>query len=351
MPFAPQYLLFFVSSHIIFNIISTMLYPLLFETSLFPIVWGGTRLRQMKGMAPSCEPVGESWEVSAVPGKESVVLNGDLSGKNLRELCQQYGADLLGGAVHRKFAGEFPMLIKFIDAESDLSIQVHPDDSVAMQRHGSMGKTEMWYVVDAKPGTYLYAGFSKSITSEEYRRRVEDGTICEVLAKHPIRMGDAFFIPAGRVHAICGGALIAEVQQSSDITYRIYDYGRMGMDGKPRELHTELAADVLDYTVHKEYSISYPMELNKANLVCECEFFTVRMQRLTTEILRNLKHYDSFVVYVCMRGECMIGDSVHLKQGYSCLVPASCTEFKITPCGEKGMAELLEVFVNNEMYQ
>ena len=328
-----------------------MLYPLLFETSLFPIVWGGNRLRQMKGMTPSCEPVGESWEVSAVSGKESVVLNGELAGKNLRELCQQYGADLLGGAVQQKFGNEFPMLIKFIDAESDLSIQVHPDDSVAMQRHGSMGKTEMWYVVDAKPGTYLYAGFSKSITSEEYRRRVEDGTICEVLAKHPIRMGDAFFIPAGRVHAICGGALIAEVQQSSDITYRIYDYGRMGMDGKPRELHTELAVDVLDYTVHKEYSISYPMELNKANLVCECEFFTVRMQRLTAEIARNLKHYDSFVVYVCMRGECMIGDSVHLKQGYSCLVPASCTDLKITPMGEKGMAELLEVFVNNEKYQ
>ena len=328
-----------------------MLYPLLFETSLFPIVWGGNRLRQMKGMSPSCEPVGESWEVSAVPGKESVVLNGELAGKNLRELCLQYGADLLGGAVQQKFGNEFPMLIKFIDAESDLSIQVHPDDSVAMERHGSMGKTEMWYVVDAKPGTYLYAGFSKSITSEEYRRRVEDGTICEVLAKHPIRMGDAFFIPAGRVHAICGGALIAEVQQSSDITYRIYDYGRMGMDGKPRELHTELAVDVLDYTVHKEYSISYPMELNKANLVCECEFFTVRMQRLTAEIARNLKHYDSFVVYVCMRGECMIGDSVHLKQGYSCLVPASCTDLKITPMGEKGMAELLEVFVNNEKYQ
>ena len=328
-----------------------MLYPLLFETSLFPIVWGGNRLRQMKGMTPSCEPVGESWEVSAVPGKESIVLNGDLAGKNLRELCQQYGADLLGGAVQQKFGNEFPMLIKFIDAESDLSIQVHPDDSVAMERHGSMGKTEMWYVVDAKPGTYLYAGFSKSITSEEYRRRVEDGIICEVLAKHPIRMGDAFFIPAGRVHAICGGALIAEVQQRSDLPYRIYDYGRMGMDGKPRELHTELAVDVLDYTVHKEYSISYPMELNKANLVCECEFFTVRMQRLTAEIARNLKHYDSFVVYVCMRGECMIGDSVHLKQGYSCLVPASCTDLKITPMGEKGMAELLEVFVNNEKYQ
>ena len=327
-----------------------MLYPLLFETNLFPIVWGGRRLREMKGMSPIDEPVGESWEVSAVPGKESVVVNGPLVGRNLRELTQEYGADLLGKAVQEKFGSEFPMLIKFIDAESDLSIQVHPDDTVAMQRHGSMGKTEMWYVVDAKPGTYLYAGFSKSITSEEYRRRVEAGTICEVLAKHPIRMGDAFFIPAGRVHAICGGALIAEVQQSSDITYRIYDYGRMGMDGKPRELHTELAADVLDYTVHKEYSISYPMVLNKSNLVCECEFFTVRKQRLNTPVKRDLKHKDSFVDYECMRGECMIGDSVHLKQGFSCLVPAACADIEITPIGEKGMVELLEVFVDNEKF-
>ena len=203
---------------------------------------------------------------------------------------------------------------------------------------------------DAKPGTYLYAGFSKSITSDEYRRRVEDGTICEVLAKHPIRMGDAFFIPAGRVHAICGGALIAEVQQSSDITYRIYDYGRMGMDGKPRELHTELAVDVLDYTVHKEYSISFPMELNKANLICECEFFTVRQLRLTAPIQRNLKHHDSFVVYMCLHGECTIGDSVLLKQGQSCLVPASCADMLITPIGTNDDAEVLEVFVDNEKF-
>ncbi len=327
-----------------------MLYPLLFETNLFPIVWGGRRLREMKGMSPVDEPVGESWEVSAVPGKESVVINGTLSGRNLRDLCTEYGADILGKAVQEKFGNEFPMLIKFIDAESDLSIQVHPDDSVAMERHGSMGKTEMWYVVDAKPGTYLYAGFSKSITSDEYRRRVEDGTICEVLAKHPIRMGDAFFIPAGRVHAICGGALIAEVQQSSDITYRIYDYGRMGMDGKPRELHTELAVDVLDYTVHKEYSISFPMELNKANLICECEFFTVRQLRLTAPIQRNLKHHDSFVVYMCLHGECTIGDSVLLKQGQSCLVPASCADMLITPIGTNDDAEVLEVFVDNEKF-
>ena len=323
-----------------------MLYPLLFETSLFPIVWGGNRLRQMKGMTPSCEPVGESWEVSAVPGKESVVLNGELAGKNLRELCQQYGADLLGGAVQKKFGNEFPMLIKFIDAESDLSIQVHPDDSVAMQRHGSMGKTEMWYVVDAKPGTYLYAGFSKSITSEEYRRRVEDGTICEVLAKHPIRMGDAFFIPAGRVHAICGGALIAEVQQSSDITYRIYDYGRMGMDGKPRELHTELAKDVIDYAVHKEYSVNYTKDMNQSNLVCECEYFTVNNLKLNEAKQRNLKHLDSFLIYICLAGECKIGESVVLKYGQSCLIPASCADVTITPIGETGVVELMEVYVD-----
>lgn len=332
------------------EILFEMLYPLLFETSLFPIVWGGHRLTQIKGLPPVDEPIGESWEVSAVPGKSSIVANGPLAGKTLRELTKEYGAELLGESVQKRFGDEFPMLVKFIDAESDLSIQVHPDDEKAMKRHGSMGKTEMWYVVDAKPGTYLYAGFSKSISHEEYRQRVDNGTICDVLAKHPIRMGDAFFIPAGRVHAICGGALIAEVQQSSDITYRIYDYGRMGMDGKPRELHTELAVDVLDYTVHKEYSISYPMELNKTNLVCECEFFTVRLLRLTNVIERNLKHHDSFVVYVCLHGQCKIGDSVVLKQGQSCLVPACCVDMVITPEGRKGEVELLEVFVDNAKF-
>lgn len=325
------------------------LYPLLFDTNLFHIVWGGHRLRYIKGLPDSNEPIGESWEVSAVKGKESIVTNGPLKGKNLRELVQEYGDKLLGKAITERFGNEFPILVKLIDAESDLSIQVHPDDKMAMKHHGCMGKTEMWYVVDAKPGTYLYAGFSKSINGEEYQQRVENGTICEVLAKHPIRKGDAFFIPAGRVHAICGGALIAEVQQNSDITYRIYDYGRKGIDGKPRELHTELALNALDYTVQKEYSLSYPMELNKANLVCECKFFTVRMQRLNTAVNHNLMGYDSFVIYICLHGECTINDSVKLKQGYSCLVPASCSDITIKPEGKEGVAELLEVYVNNQI--
>jgi mannose-6-phosphate isomerase len=238
------------------------------------------------------------------------------------------------------------MLVKFIDAESDLSIQVHPNNEQASERHGSMGKTEMWYVVDAKPGTYLYAGFAKSITPEEYCRKVEDGTICEVLAKHNISAGDAFFIPAGRVHAICGGALIAEVQQSSDITYRIYDYGRMGMDGKPRELHTELAKDVMDYAVHKEYSVNYAKDENQSNLICECEYFTVNKMKLTEAKQRNLKHLESFLIYICIGGECKIGDSLVLKYGQTCLIPASCADVTITPLGNDGTVELMEVYVN-----
>lgn len=343
--FDTLYLHFFVSSQGKCNIFN-MLYPLLFETSLFPIVWGGHRLREIKGLPQADEPVGESWEVSAVPGKESVVANGNHVGKNLAQLVGEYGEELLGKYVHEKFNGEFPMLVKFIDAESDLSIQVHPNNEQASERHGSMGKTEMWYVVDAKPGTYLYAGFAKSITPEEYCCKVEDGTICEVLAKHNISAGDAFFIPAGRVHAICGGALIAEVQQSSDITYRIYDYGRMGMDGKPRELHTELAKDVMDYAVHKEYSVNYVKDENQSNLICECEYFTVNKMKLTEVKQRNLKHLESFLIYICIGGECKIGDSLVLKYGQTCLIPASCADVTITPIGNDGTVELMEVYVN-----
>lgn len=325
-----------------------MLYPLLFETNLFPIVWGGHRLREIKGMSPEDEPVGESWEVSAVPGKESIVCNGELQGRNLRELTSEYGASLLGRSVYDRFGEEFPMLVKLIDAEHDLSIQVHPNDELAQKRHGCMGKTEMWYVVDAKPGTYLYAGFARSITGEEYRRRVQDGTICEVLAKHNIKAGDAFFIPAGRVHAICGGALIAEVQQSSDITYRIYDYGRLDMDGKPRELHTELAVDALDYTVHSEYALDYPRDMNRPNLVCTCDFFEVRRLTLDAPLNRRMRHHDSFVIYMCLQGECRLGNDVLLRQGQTCLVPAECTDdIMLTPTstGSGGRIELLEVFI------
>ncbi len=325
-----------------------MLYPLLFEANLFPIVWGGHSLKVIKGMVPDDEPIGESWDISAVANKESVVSNGALQGKKMSELASEYGADLLGQSVYEKYGGRFPILLKMIDAKSDLSIQVHPNDELAMERHGCMGKTEMWYVLDAKPGTFIYVGFSEDITVEEYRRRVENGTICDILAKYYIHPGDAFFIPAGCVHSICGGALIIEVQQSSDITYRIYDYGRLGIDGAPRELHTELAIAAIDYTVHGEYALTYTREKNRSNTVCKCDYFEVRSLILDAPLNRRMKSYDSFVIYVCLSGECGINDTVQLRCGQSCLVPAMCADnitLNPTPTVNGGQVELLEVFI------
>ncbi len=325
-----------------------MLYPLLFEVNLFPIVWGGHHLRAFKGMPPTDEPIGESWEVSAVFGKESVVSNGPLMGKDLRALTTEYGADLLGRSVHEKYGNEFPLLIKMIDAERDLSIQVHPGDQQAMERHGCSGKTEMWYVVDANPGAFLYAGFSQRITKEDYCQRVQNGTICDALAKHYVHPGDAFFIPAGCVHSIGAGTLIAEVQQSSDITYRIYDYGRLGIDGRPRQLHTDLAIDVIDYAAHDNSVLHYTRQRNYPNEICSCEFFEVRRLILNAPLCRCLRHRDSFVVYMCLQGECRLGDSVFLRRGKSCLVPAICTDniaLVPTPSVNGGQAELLEIFI------
>ena len=212
------------------------LYPFLFEPNLHTVVWGGKRLRPYKGMAATDEPVGESWEVSAVPSSTSIISNGEHQGKDLNSIIGQHPVEILGEKVAKKYGGQLPLLVKFIDAESDLSIQVHPNDEMAKREHGKLGKSEIWYIIDAKPGSFLYAGFQHEITPEEYKRRVADGTIVEVLARHTVKAGDVFYLPAGRVHAICGGILLAEVQQSSDVTYRIFDYNRPGMDGKPREL-------------------------------------------------------------------------------------------------------------------
>ncbi|MBO5705701.1 MAG: class I mannose-6-phosphate isomerase [Bacteroidaceae bacterium] len=325
-----------------------MLYPLLFEANLFPIIWGGNRLIALKGMPPIDVPIGESWEISAVKGKESIVANGPLKGKNLRDLSWEYGSELLGRTIDERYGSEFPILVKFIDTSNDLSIQVHPDDSMAMRRHGCMGKTEMWYVVDALPDAYLYAGFSRDITREEYRRMVEDDSICDVLAKHNISKGDAFYVPAGIVHALCRGTFVVEIQQSSDITYRIYDYKRIGMDGKPRELHTSLAEDVLDFSCHKEYSLDYTATENTSNVICNNRFFRIGLLPLTMPMRRDLRHYDSFIVYVCIQGECIIGESTYLQQGFSCLVPAVCADIFISPAQEGAKVELLEIYLDNE---
>lgn len=342
-----------------------LLYPLLFEQDLHEPVWGGKRLKPFKGMpADENDKIGESWEVSAVKGRESVVANGPLKGKRLDELISTYKELLLGKKVTAMYGETFPLLVKFIDAERDLSIQVHPDNELAMARHGCFGKTEMWYVMDAVPGAKLYCGFDSQISKYEYAKRVEDHSLCEVLREYPIQKGDVFYIPAGRVHAICGGSLIAEVQQSSDITYRIFDYGRLGLDGKPRELHTELAKDAIDFSVEDDYRTAYRPQVNKPVAISESPFFTVKILEVDREFHRKLFKYDSFIIYMCLEGDCAIRvlstngfdggmplfREIFLSKGNSCLIPASVADFVVTPLNSDGRTKLLEAYIDNKNF-
>ena len=327
-----------------------MLYPFLFQPNLHPVVWGGHRLQPYKGLETSDEPIGESWEVSAVPNSTSVISNGAFAGRDLVSVIAEYPEEILGKAVNEKYQGVFPLLAKFIDAKRDLSIQVHPNDEMAQRMHGKMGKSEMWYIIKADEGSHLYAGFKKEISPEEYHRRIADGTITEVLADHTVRTGDLFYLPAGRVHAICGGILLAEIQQSSDITYRIYDYNRPGMDGKPRELHTELAAQALDFRVEKNYRTEYVETDNRAIQIIDSSYFDVRVMDITDSFHRNLFKYDSFIISMCIEGDCRIrirqtGDEILLKEGNSTLIPAAIADYDVIPLN--GRARILDAFIDS----
>ena len=328
-----------------------MLYPLLFHPNLHSVVWGGNRLRPYKGMEPSNEPIGESWEVSAVPTSTSIISNGMWAGRDLISVISEHPDAILGKAVNEKYQGKLPLLVKFIDAKKDLSIQVHPDDEMAMREHGKMGKSEMWYIIKADEGAHLYAGFSQEITPEEYQRRIADGTITDVLADHQVKPGDVFYLPAGRVHAICGGIMLAEVQQSSDVTYRIYDYNRPGMDGKPRELHTELAAKALDYHVEQNYRTEYAETDNRALHIIGSPYFDVRVMEVSEPFHRNLLKYDSFIISMCIEGDCKIrvrstGDEIILHEGNSTLIPAAIADYDVTPLN--GKSRLLDAFIDNK---
>lgn len=327
------------------------LYPLLFEPNLHSVVWGGKRICPYKGIPEKDEPIGESWEISAIPSSTSIISNGIYKGKKLTDIIEQMPAEILGNAVAEKYGNKMPLLVKFIDAEKDLSIQVHPNDEMAQRIHNKFGKTEMWYVIDAKPGSYLYAGFKDNITKEEYKKRIADGTITDVIAKHFVKPGDVFYLPAGRIHAICGGILLAEVQQSSDVTYRIFDYNRPGMDGKPRELHTELAADALNFHVEDEYRTQYATQEERANRVIESPYFNVRVTELSRSFHRNLIKYDSFIICMCIEGDCHInirstGDLILLKEGNSCLIPAAIADYDVVPLNEK--TRILDAFIDNK---
>ena len=325
-------------------------YPFLFQPNLHTVVWGGDRLCPYKGLPASSEPIGESWEVSAVPSSPSIIANGEYAGRDLISVINEAPEDILGQAVNERYHGQLPLLVKFIDAQKDLSIQVHPNDVMAQREHGKMGKSEMWYVIDAKPGSYLYAGFKQEITPEAYKQHVANGTITDVLARHEVKTGDVFYLPAGRVHAIGAGILLAEVQQSSDVTYRIFDYNRPGMDGKPRELHTELASQALDYHVEDEYRTVYDENINRANLIVDSPYFSVRVTETPALFHRNLLKYDSFVITMCIEGDCHIrlratGEEVLLREGHSMLIPAVLANYDVIPWNRP--TRFLDAFIDN----
>ncbi len=322
------------------------MYPLTFNDLFKSVIWGGDKIGRFKGIKLTQESVGESWEISDVKGNVSVVKNGADAGLSLDDLIRRDGAKLLGKHVEQNFGTTFPLLIKFIDARDNLSIQVHPNDTLAQKRHNSRGKTEMWYVIDAEPGSGLYSGFSRQITPDEYVRRVADDTITDVLAFHPVKKGDVFFLPAGRIHAIGKGIFIAEIQQTSDITYRIYDYNRKGADGKPRQLHTELAKDAIDYKMYDDLKTSYTPAINQIVPLVSCPYFTTSVLHIDKPMTCPVAAHDSFSVYICMDGAATLtdsnGNSIELHRGETCLIPAETTEVTLTPHNN---ALLLESYI------
>ena len=307
-----------------------------FKPILKSTIWGGEKIVPYKQIASDQKQVGESWELSGVKGNESVVAEGPEAGTTLPQLIARHGDALLGKANFERFGEEFPLLIKFIDAQQDLSIQVHPNDKLAEQRHHSKGKTEMWYVVDTAEGAHLRSGFSKQVTPEEYAASVEDNTITDILADYAIRPGDVFFLPAGRVHSIGAGAFIAEIQQTSDITYRIYDFNRRDANGNTRELHTELAKEAIDYTVLPDYRTHYTPAQNCGVELVSCPYFTT-LYDLTQARTIDLSSLDSFLVVICMGGHATLstdgGDPMPVHQGETVLVPASARTLRIEPEG------------------
>ena len=314
------------------------MYPLKFEDIFKTVVWGGEKIAPFKGVQTHQHNIGESWELSGVKGNESVVANGPLAGHTITELACEYKEVLLGKKVYEATGTEFPLLIKFIDARDDLSVQVHPDDTLAGKRHnGSKGKTEMWYVVQADEGAHLMAGLSRQTTPQEYESKVNDNTVTEILKDYKVREGDTFFIPAGRVHSIGKGCFIAEIQQTSDITYRIYDFGRLGLDGKPRELHTELAKDAIDYTVLDDYRTHYPQVTDSENTLVSCKYFTTSLFDLSQSVTKDIASLDSFLIAICIDGQGTIsdghGNSIQIRKGETILLPADSLSATFTPEG------------------
>lgn len=321
------------------------MYLFTFSPIMKPTIWGGHDITRYKQMPADDRRIGESWEVSAIPGSESVVDQGVYAGYTLPALVDALKADLLGKENYIRFDGKFPLLIKFIDACDDLSVQVHPGDALAAARHQCMGKSEMWYVVKATPDARLYSGFSIPLTPEEYEQRVAECTLPEVLQCYHVKEGDVFYQPAGRVHSIGAGCFICEIQQSSDITYRIYDYGRKDQNGNPRPLHLSEAREAIDYSAQTdaftpEVHLNHPVEL------LNTFYFSTSFYDLDEPMVCDYSELDSFVILICVNGSCKIRaahEELFLKEGYTVLVAAACPGLTIEPVD--GEVKLIECFV------
>lgn len=323
-----------------------MLYPLKFTPIYKDKIWGGNKIKSILnkdfGSIPNC---GESWEISGVNGDESVVANGFLEGNTLSELIEIYMSDLVGEKVYEKYGLEFPLLIKFIDANDVLSIQVHPDDKLAQERHEAFGKTEMWYVIQADKGSELISGFDKTIDKTIYLKHLEEKTLKSILNVEKVKAGDVFFIPAGKVHAIGSGILLSEIQQTSDVTYRIYDWDRLDDKGEPRELHTELALDAINFEGKEEFRREFKPILNDSLNLVNCEYFTTNIIEFNKPIQKDYLDIDSFVIYMCIEGNidiCYEDKTESLKTGETILIPAELKELTLKP---NGSSKILEVYI------
>lgn len=326
------------------------LYPLKFKSIGKEKVWGGQRLNSiLKKSFPKNKKIGESWEISGVEGNISVVENGFLAGNDLQELIEVYMGDLVGDSVYEKFGLEFPLLIKFIDATENLSIQVHPDDKLAQKRHDTFGKTEMWYIIDTEKDAIIYSGFNHEMNKEHYLHHINNNDFISILNQFKAKPNEVYFLPAGRVHAIGAGILLAEIQQTSDITYRIYDWDRLDDQGNPREMHTELATEAIDFRKYNNYRIDYFKEKNKSSEIISTNYFTTNHIEFDRIIERNYNTLDSFVIFMCIEGEFNIQydetNQINVSKGETVLVPAVIEQINIIPVVQ---SKVLEIFLPEE---
>jgi mannose-6-phosphate isomerase len=311
-----------------------------FQPLLKQTLWGGDKIIPFKHLSTVMENVGESWEISGVKDNETIAA-GD--GRSLNQLVRDMKGRLVGEANYQRFGDEFPLLIKLIDARQDLSIQVHPTDEIAHRQGRERGKTEMWYVMDSAPDAKLYNGLKLQITPEQYKQMVADDTICDALAQYNVKEGDCFFIPAGRIHAIGAGCFLVEIQQTSDVTYRIYDFKRKDKDGNYRQLHTQEASESINYTVLDDYRTHYQPRTNESQLLVECPYFNTAVYDLTEAMTIDYSELDSFVILIGMKGEGTLtidGETVAFSAGETILIPASAQEVRT-----EGTIKFLETYV------